>query len=97
MERCRNPGDGGRGGERVDPEWHIWWMSRRKLDPRLMVILIVVHTVVATLTWRDISHRDQSQIRGRKWVWRLASTVQMGNSLAYWLFASKSADVSVDL
>jgi hypothetical protein len=72
-------------------------MTRRKLDPRLLVGLIVMHVVVASLTWRDISHRDQSQIRGPKWVWRLASTVQMGNSLAYWLFARKSADLPIDL
>ena len=59
--------------------------------------LIVVHIVVAILTWRDISHRDQSQIRGPKWIWRVASIVQMGNSLAYWLFARKSAGVPVGL
>jgi hypothetical protein len=72
-------------------------MTRRNLDPRLLVSLIVVHSVVAILTWKDISHRDQSQIRGPKWIWRIASTVQMGNSLAYWLFARKSAELPVDL
>lgn len=60
-----------------------------KLDPRLLVGLIVVHSVVAILTWRDISHRDQTQIRGPKWVWRFASGVQVGNSLAYWLVAAE--------
>ena len=33
----------------------------------------------------------KAKIRGPKWVWRLASAEQMGNSLAYWLFARKSA------
>jgi hypothetical protein len=67
-------------------------VARRKLDPRILIGLIVVHIVATALTWRDIRHRDQSQIRGPKWVWRLASAVQMGNSLAYWLFARKSPE-----
>jgi len=67
-------------------------MAQSKLDPRLLAGLIVVHVAVAAFTWRDIRHRDPSQIRGPKWVWRLASAAQMGNSLAYWLFARTSTD-----
>lgn len=64
-------------------------MERRKLDPRLLGFLIAVHVFVMALTWRDIGRRDPSQIRGPKWLWRLASALQMGNALVYWLFARK--------
>jgi hypothetical protein len=72
-------------------------VGRRKVDPKLLVGLVAVHVVVAALTWRDIRHRDQFQIRGPKWVWRLASAVQMGNSLAYWLFARKPTSLQDSL
>jgi hypothetical protein len=64
-------------------------MKWRKLDPRLLALLIGLHIFVAAVTWRDIGHRDPGQIRGPKWFWRLASAVQMGNSLVYWLFARR--------
>lgn len=66
-------------------------MTRRKLDPKLLAALVVAHVVVAAFTWRDIAHRDASQIRGPKWAWRVASAAQMGNSLVYWLFARRAA------
>jgi hypothetical protein len=67
-------------------------VARRKLDPRLLAGLIAAHIVVAALTWRDIGRRQPDQIRGPKWVWRVASAVQMGNSLVYWLFARKGTN-----
>ncbi len=65
-------------------------MTRRKLDPRLLAALIAAHVVVAALTWRDIERRGADQIRGPKWVWRVASAAQMGNALVYWLFARRA-------
>jgi len=58
-------------------------MAQRKLDPRLLAALVVLHLIVAAFTWRDIRRREPNQIRGPKWVWRIASAAQMGNSLAY--------------
>lgn len=81
------------GGERADSAGTLGGMAQRKPNPKLLAGLIVVHVVVATFTWRDIRHRDPSQIRGPKWVWRLASAAQTGNSLAYWLFARKSGEL----
>jgi hypothetical protein len=64
-------------------------VSRRKPDRKLLVLLAVIHVIVAAFTWRDIKNRDPDQIRGPKWVWRIASAVQMGNAAVYWLFARK--------
>jgi hypothetical protein len=65
-------------------------MAGRKSNGKLLAVLAVIHVVVAAFTWRDIKNRDPDQIRGPKWVWRIASAVQMGNALVYWLFARKS-------
>ena len=77
--------------------WHTWWVAQRKPDPKILAGLIFVHIAVAAFTWRDIRHREPSQIRGPKWVWQIASAAQMGNSLAYWLFARKAADPQAGL
>jgi hypothetical protein len=69
-------------------------VAQRKVHPKVVAGLVVVQIVVAIVTWRDISRRDQSQIRGPKWVWRVASAAQLGNSLAYWVFARKPTDSS---
>jgi hypothetical protein len=61
-----------------------------KPNGKLLAFLAAIHVVVAAFTWRDIKNRDPDQIRGPKWVWRIASAAQMGNALVYWLFARKS-------
>lgn len=65
-------------------------MVRRKPNPRLLAGLIAAHVVVTVLTWRDIGRRGPDQIRGPKWIWRVASAAQMGNSLVYWVFARRT-------
>jgi hypothetical protein len=47
--------------------------------------IVAAHVIVTALTWRDIRHRAASEVRGPKRFWRIASAMQMGNSLAYWL------------
>jgi hypothetical protein len=76
-------------------DWHTCGVPKRKLDPRVLACLIVLHVVVATFTWRDIERRDPSQIRGPKWLWRIATAVQTGNSFAYWVFGRKRTIPSV--
>jgi len=58
-------------------------MARRKPNGKLLAVLAVIHVAVAAFTWRDIKNRDPDQIRGPKWLWRIASAVQMGNALVY--------------
>ncbi|HWE68736.1 MAG TPA: hypothetical protein VG205_00155 [Acidimicrobiales bacterium] len=52
--------------------------------------LVVVDLVSAALTFRDLRGRDESQIRGSKRFWRIATIANPGNSLAYWLFGRRT-------
>jgi hypothetical protein len=51
----------------------------------------VLHVVVVALTWRDLDRRTPAEVRGPKWLWRAASSVQMGNAALYWLFGRRRA------
>ena len=61
----------------------------RKPNKPLLAIAGVIHLVVMTLTWRDLQNRPADQIRGNKWIWRIASGVNTSGSLAYWLFGRR--------
>ncbi|MGH9097571.1 MAG: hypothetical protein ACRDWB_09105 [Acidimicrobiales bacterium] len=63
-------------------------MSRR---PKLALLtaLVVFDLVLAAFAFRDLRSRDESQIRGSKRFWRIATIANPGNSLAYWLFARR--------
>jgi hypothetical protein len=65
--------------------------ERRKPDLRILAPVLVVHLIIATLTWRDIKRRPAAQIRGPKPVWRLASAANTLGSLAYWLVGRRPA------
>jgi hypothetical protein len=64
-------------------------VSHIKLTPRQIAILLVAHVAVTAVTWRDLARRTDDEVRGSRRVWRVASALQMGNSLVYWLFARK--------
>jgi len=55
----------------------------------LLAALVVVDLVSAAFTFRDLRGRDESQIRGSKRFWRIATIANPGNSLAYWLFGRR--------
>ena len=48
-------------------------------------VVLVVHLVSVTLTWRDLSRRTPAEVRGNRWVWRVASGANTLGSIAYWL------------
>ena len=50
-----------------------------------LVVLFLAEVGLAALTWRDIRNRPAEEIRGSKWLWRVISTINPGNSFAYWL------------
>ena len=54
-----------------------------------LVALVLAEIVLAALTWRDLRHRPADEIRGSKWFWRIISTINPGNSVAYWLVGRK--------
>jgi hypothetical protein len=50
-----------------------------------LTALVVAEVGLAALTWRDIGRRPAEEIRGSKVFWRVISTINPGNSVAYWL------------
>jgi hypothetical protein len=54
-----------------------------------LVALALAETGLAVLTWRDLRRRPADQIRGSKRLWRVLSTINPGNSIAYWLIGRK--------
>ena len=54
-----------------------------------LVSLVLAEVRLAVLTWRDLRHRPADEIRGSKRLWRVISTINPGNSVAYWLVGRK--------
>jgi hypothetical protein len=50
-----------------------------------LVVVVLAEVVLAVLTWRDIRNRPAGEIRGSKRLWRIISTINPGNSVAYWV------------
>jgi hypothetical protein len=50
-----------------------------------LVALVLAEIGLAALTWRDLRRRPAEEIRGSKRLWRIISTINPGNSVAYWL------------
>ena len=62
---------------------------KRKLNKYEMAALAVLHVVVVSLTWRDISRRSDAQVRGSKKFWQVFSALNMANAAVYWLVARR--------
>ncbi len=67
-------------------------MNRRR-QKQVIATALVVHVVVATVTWRDIRNRSDDQVRGNKTFWRVASALNTVNSGAYWLVGRRGGGV----
>ncbi|MBS1847693.1 MAG: hypothetical protein JST73_05395 [Actinobacteria bacterium] len=52
---------------------------------------LAAHVVLVGLAHRDLSHRPADEIRGPKWVWRMATAANSTMVGAYFLFARRSA------
>jgi hypothetical protein len=65
-------------------------MSRWKPSRPVLVALVVLHIIVTAITLRDLSQRNDTQVRGPRWFWRVFTPLQMGNSAVYWLVARKN-------
>jgi len=59
----------------------------RKRNPILLILM--GHVLVTSLTWRDIRRRPQQRIRGGKGLWRLLSGVNTLGSVGYWLIGRR--------
>lgn len=56
---------------------------------KAIVMVLVVHLILLTLTWLDLRRRPDAAVRGKKRVWRFASSVNTTGSVAYWLFGRR--------
>ncbi|HEY2284725.1 MAG TPA: hypothetical protein VGH88_03165 [Streptosporangiaceae bacterium] len=57
-------------------------MPQRNLVKPIIAVL-VVHTAITALTWRDLQHRPAGEVRGSKKLWRIASAANTAGSVAY--------------
>jgi hypothetical protein len=57
-------------------------MLQRKNIMRAIPVLLA-HTAITAVTWRDIQRRPVDQMRGSKRLWRVASAVNTIGSVAY--------------
>lgn len=65
--------------------------QKRKPNWVAGALFLVVHVLVARLTWRDIAVRPDAQVRGPKPFWRVASALNTGGSVAYWVLGRRTA------
>ena len=56
---------------------------------KVILAVLVVHLVLAKLTWLDLRRRPAAAVRGRKRMWRFASSANTTGSVAYWLFGRR--------
>jgi hypothetical protein len=64
-------------------------MKRTPNQLRALVLILIGHTLVATLTWRDIRRQPAQRVRGSKTFWRIASAVNTLGSAGYWLLGRR--------
>jgi hypothetical protein len=63
--------------------------AKGKPNKGVLAIVAVVHVTVMALTWRDLRSRPAAQVRGPKGLWQVASALNTGGSVAYWLFGRR--------
>jgi len=66
-------------------------MAKKKIDPRVLTVLLVLQAVIGTLTVRDISSRPKDQVRGPKLLWKVWGGTNTFGSVLYWLIGRKRA------
>jgi hypothetical protein len=62
---------------------------KRKPCKLVVVVVALVHVGLAALTWRDLRDRSPEDVRGNKTAWKVASALNTGAALAYWLFGRR--------
>ena len=62
-------------------------MSERQ--KKILAVALVIHLIMLSLTWRDLSRRPAEGVRGKKRMWRLASLMNTSGSVTYWLFGRR--------
>jgi hypothetical protein len=56
---------------------------------RVLIVALVIHVIMLSFTWRDLSRRPAAGVRGKKRTWRVASLLNTSGSVTYWLFGRR--------
>ncbi len=78
--------------EQREPVDHGVVAGRPPLTDQQKVILgisLVVHAVIVVFTLRDLRRRPADAVRGPKWMWGVAATLNTSGSAAYWIFGRR--------
>ena len=67
-------------------------MQRRKPNIPVLVVVLIFHAFVVALTWRDLSRRTATEVRGPKAAWRVASAANTLGALAYWVIGRRRSE-----
>ena len=51
---------------------------------QVLAVVLVIHLILAKLTWLDLRRRPDAGVRGRKRLWRTWSLMNTTGSFAYW-------------
>jgi hypothetical protein len=65
-------------------------VSHWKPSRPVLAVLVILHIFVTVITLRDLSQRNDAQLRGPRWFWLVFAPLQMGNSAVYWLVGRKN-------
>jgi hypothetical protein len=77
------------------PRWNTAFVTEtakktgRKPSKPLLVGLLILHCIMATLTWQDLKRRSDTEVRGKKSFWRAAALLNSSNSVLYFLVGRK--------
>ena len=81
--------DLGQSGDAVDAaprsERPRRWQDLSSQQKTIVLLAVLLNTVIASFTWRDLRRRPASLVRGPKVLWRAWSMLNTTGSVAYWL------------
>jgi hypothetical protein len=67
-------------------------MQRRKPNAVVLAVALLVHAVFVAITWRDLSRRPATGIRGPRALWRVVSGANTLGAVAYWMIGRRRTE-----
>jgi hypothetical protein len=67
------------------------WQDLSPVQKSANIIMALVEIVLVSLALRDIAHRPESEINGKKRTWVLTSLIQPVGPIIYFIFGRKSS------
>lgn len=58
--------------------------AKKKIDPRILTVLVVLQAVLGALSVRDVSTRSAAEVRGPKLLWKVWGGTNTLGSVLYW-------------